>query len=477
MAEAASWNRREGRARQLSRSPPERHAGARPPTQAPLDARRRGVAGCTRPRALSPEHKASDPPWRKDRSFACSLPGRMNLRIQLRTHGGLSETLDNKTSEQMFPKGVEMDQRLARYEEFMKSEFFAGLLKPTEYSIEDLTPALTERITEGSFRRIVFVGMGCSAIVSDVLRGYFNEIGSPIDVFVLNDYEVKFLLPPSALEGDNTLFVVSSYSGNSDEPLLALDELTGREDQTLILTSGSQLAEAGKNRGISIAHWRLAEADREYPLFHVPQYFAILLHMFHHLGFLPSDGTQDLQAVFNQLTDSELMGRWDDVDRIARDTQDANIILLGSPKWHESLFKLGKMHFNEMAMAPTTRNLFHEFCHSEVATLSEPARRHCILLFSDDSEDQYTKDKMDNLIQTLAADCDKNRNVAVENIELPGQDFLTQFFWALNLIQLISLKLGRYYSTASRDLISETSGNGYYHSETIDREQKIHAME
>lgn len=75
--------------------------------------------------------------------------------------------------------------------------------------------------------------------------------------------------------------------------------------------------------------------------------------------------------------------------------------MLASPKWHQSLLKLAKMHFNEMAMAPAARNYFHEFCHSEVATLSDPGCRHAVLLFRDTDDDAYTQAKMDNLAALL----------------------------------------------------------------------------
>lgn len=49
-----------------------------------------------------------------------------------------------------------------------------------------------------------------------------------------------------------------------------------------------------------------------------------------------------------------------------------------------------------MAIAPATRNFFHEFCHSEVATLSDPDRRHSVLLFRDNDDDAYTQTRTRN---------------------------------------------------------------------------------
>ncbi|MEE1931326.1 hypothetical protein V1J52_24715 [Streptomyces sp. TRM 70351] len=61
--------------------------------------------------------------------------------------------------------------------------------------------------------------------------------------------------------------------------------------------------------------------------------------------------------------------------------------MLGSPKWHEGLLKLAKVHLNEIAIMPAMRNHFHEFCHSEVPTLTAPERRRGVLVFAGSAKD------------------------------------------------------------------------------------------
>jgi glucose/mannose-6-phosphate isomerase len=368
-----------------------------------------------------------------------------------------------------------LESRLDRYERFIGKEYRAGLLKADEYSLEGLTNDLRSRFEQGRFKRIVFTGMGCSAIVSDIVRGYFAEIRSPIEVYVINDYDFRFLVPSSIVEDESTLFIISSYSGHSQEPIRAFESLCHAWDRVLLLTSGGQLAERGLQVGVSIAYWRLTEPDREYPLFHVSQYFAILMDMFHKLGLVDSDHRSELALLSSQLDDDFGPKERELVDRIVMLSRDANLVLLASPRWHESLLKLGKMHINEMAMAPAIRNYFHEFCHSEVATLSNSSRRHSILWFADNEDDEYTLTKGENLMRLLSADRPENRNVAITRINLDQSGFLRKYFNALNILQHVSLGLGRYYGTSSRDLISEAAGNQWYHSSTIQSEAEAAA--
>jgi glucose/mannose-6-phosphate isomerase len=361
--------------------------------------------------------------------------------------------------------------RLARYEQFIGNEYLEGFLKGHEYSAEDVDEELRKRIESGQFKRIVFTGMGCSAIVSDVIRGYLVERGIPIDVYVVNDYEFPFLIPDSIVNDESTLIVISSYSGHSNEPILALRRLLPVRDRILLLTSGGRLAETGREEGVSILYWRLGNPDREYPLFHVTQYFAILVTVFVEFGLLDGSHQEQLATVVDQLRadfDDECVKR---AQQIAAVSHDANIVLIAPPKWHESLLKLCKMHLNEIAMVPATRNYFHEFCHSEVASLTHPERKHSLLFFTDAESDDYTTSKTDNVIRLLTEDRPQNSRIVVNRIELDQPGFLRKFFGALNLIQQITLHLGRHTNTVSRELISEAAGNPWYHSSTIESEK------
>jgi len=359
---------------------------------------------------------------------------------------------------------------LTRYTKFLDEEYLAGLVKPDEYSLEGVQDDLRQAMAGGRFKRIVFTGMGCSAIVSDVIRAYFVEICVPLDVYVMNDYESSFLVPDSILNDEATLIVISSYSGHSTEPILAFERFQHALDRVLLLTSGGRLAEVGRDVGASIAYWRLREPDREYPLFHVTQYFAILMEMFYRLGMMERDHREELAELAQQLRSEMAPEQIETARRIAITSLDANITMIGSPRWYESLLKLCKMHLNEIAMVPATRNYLHEFCHSEIASLSDSERSHSVLVFADADDDDYTQRKTKNLIGLLSESRPENRNVVVHRLNLDQPTFLRKFFTALNLIQLITLELGREYNTRSRDLISEAAGNEWYHSTTITAE-------
>jgi glucose/mannose-6-phosphate isomerase len=100
--------------------------------------------------------------------------------------------------------------------------------------------SLLEGITE-----IMFSGLGGSAIGADFIRSYLLY-ETTIPMFVNRHYRV-----PGLVDG-HTLFIASSYSGNTEETLLALDEAIRRKVKVLAITSGGELAQIARKNGYSL---------------------------------------------------------------------------------------------------------------------------------------------------------------------------------------------------------------------------------
>jgi glucose/mannose-6-phosphate isomerase len=80
------------------------------------------------------------------------------------------------------------------------------------------------------FNKIVFTGMGGSAIAGDVLKTLFNQF-SKIPIFTVRDYTL-----PEFVDSQ-TLIIVESYSGNTEETISTYK--SGREKNGIILSISS----------------------------------------------------------------------------------------------------------------------------------------------------------------------------------------------------------------------------------------------
>lgn len=94
-------------------------------------------------------------------------------------------------------------------------------------------------LNKSSIKNIVVTGLGGSAIGSDILRSYLaSDFNLP---FVVNRH---YFLPDFV--DKNSLVVVSSYSGNTEETIAAHQDANKRGAQVLCITSGGETEKLAK---------------------------------------------------------------------------------------------------------------------------------------------------------------------------------------------------------------------------------------
>lgn len=363
-----------------------------------------------------------------------------------------------------------MKDRLQRYEDFIQNGYLRGLTRNKEYSLDEVSDELKAKARSGQFKKLVFTGMGCSAIVSDMIKGFIIDEGLPIWVEVLNDHAIEYLVAPTTITDPSTLVIISSYSGNSIEPLQAYEKMKHLTPNIVFLTSGGKLESVAQRDGISVIKWELVGADREYPLFHAPQFFSILLDAFYALGIFPNNYEDMLHQAAASLRAGFEGNTLLEAEELAARLYERNIVILASPKWDTALVKLLRMHLNEIAMAPAYRNTFHEFTHSEIASYSDPHQPVTFLILRDRDDHDFTIKQIDVFLSVMTDETSANRNIDVAMIDVLGADFIEKQFQALLFVSHVCLYLGKRYNTKSRDLISRAAGNPWYSSEMIERE-------
>ncbi len=95
-------------------------------------------------------------------------------------------------------------------------------------------------------KNIVVIGMGGSAIGGDLVRSYLaSKLLVPFQVIR------NYVLPEYV--DDETLVIVSSYSGNTEETLAALDDAVGRKAMIAAISTGGMLEDVCKLNEIPMA--------------------------------------------------------------------------------------------------------------------------------------------------------------------------------------------------------------------------------
>ncbi len=364
-----------------------------------------------------------------------------------------------------------MQPRLERLEPMLGNPLFESLLWGHEYDLSGLDESLRERIASGQFKRIVFYGMGCSSVVSDIVKGFFLSERIPVQVQVVNDYDLEWFVDREVMKDPSTLTIIVCYSGWSVEPCLFYDtmrEMTGNQN-LIVLTGGGKIAGLCREHGSSLIQYKLRHADREYPLYHVQQFFAIFLDLFHQLGITQRSYKEELAESVTFLKNEFSEGTLKRAEAIAEKLRDSRIVLLGTADWYVTLLKQTTMFFNEIAMVPTHRNLLHEFSHTEVAAYSDPSAKQAMVVFRDANADDYTRNKIQTL-EKLFGDksVPQNRNIEFVTIDLDQENFFKKFFFGHFFTVYIAYYLGLHADVTGRDLISIAAGNPWWSQRSIE---------
>ena len=132
-------------------------------------------------------------------------------------------------------------------------------------------PSLKREINQ-----VVIAGLGGSGIggtiMADLARPYAR-----IPVVVTKDYSIP------AFVDEYTLFIASSYSGNTEETLMALEQALERKAHVICITSGGRLAEIAKKYGLGLLQIPGGNPPRACLGYSLTQ----LICIFQHYGIVP----------------------------------------------------------------------------------------------------------------------------------------------------------------------------------------------
>jgi glucose/mannose-6-phosphate isomerase len=139
-------------------------------------------------------------------------------------------------------------------------------------------------------RQVIVAGMGGSAIGADLLKAYIAPL-STISIDIHRDYGL-----PAWAEGPETLVIVSSHSGNTEETLSAMDAALERGCSLLAISTGGKISELAKENGTDL--WIFQHKGQ--PRAAVGYSFCLLLNVFTRLGFI-MDPTEELNDAIAEM--------------------------------------------------------------------------------------------------------------------------------------------------------------------------------
>ncbi len=283
-------------------------------------------------------------------------------------------------------------------------------------------------------KNIVVAGMGGSAIGGDLIRTFLSS-KLQIPFQVCRNYVV-----PEYVD-DETLVVVSSYSGNTEETLAALDDALARKAMIAAISTGGLLSDVS---GVN-----------DFPLIVVPAglqpraalgYSAVpLLIFFEKIGLI-KNVAEELRQVIGQLKSlresyiEDVPVDQNPAKRLAVQIHGRLAIVYSGPTLTDAVALRWKGQICENSKNLAFANHYAEFNHNELVGWSETVEKHkdhLIVIQLRDRDDHPQIVKRMDIVKGLI----EQRGVPVIDVESKGDSPLTRMFSLIQLGDFLSYYL------------------------------------
>ncbi len=211
-----------------------------------------------------------------------------------------------------------------------------------------------------NIQNIVFTGMGGSAIAGDLFLGYVqDELKLP--ALVNRDYNIPNFV------NQNTLFIATSYSGNTEEALSTLNKAHERKATIVGISSDGELEEFCRKNDYTFIKVPSGLPPRQALGF----LFFPLVFLFERLGFISSKKAEVSET---EKLLQELLGRYNMAihstnnvaNQIAQSVYNSiPLIYTGAPFLHVLPVRW-RNQFNENSKILAFSNVFPELNHNEI---------------------------------------------------------------------------------------------------------------
>ncbi|HSX05942.1 MAG TPA: bifunctional phosphoglucose/phosphomannose isomerase [Candidatus Saccharimonadales bacterium] len=279
-------------------------------------------------------------------------------------------------------------------------------------------------------RNVVLGGMGGSAWYAMFLQSW---PGLAVPFEIVRDYNI-----PRYID-EHTLFIASSYSGNTEESLSALTEAEERKAQICVVAAGGKLVDRAKEAG--------------YPLYQVPggiqprmssfYMLTALVQLLEPLGLVPEGSLQELREAGDWL--SGQTGAWavtvptgnNPAKQLAQELMGKSVVVYGGPKMFPAANKF-RICLNENAKNVAWGNQIPEFNHNEfIGWSSHPVDKpYGIVELRSTLEHPRVQKRFEVSNRLLSG-----LRPAAHVINAQGDSVIKQLIWASNMGDFVSLYL------------------------------------
>jgi glucose/mannose-6-phosphate isomerase len=283
----------------------------------------------------------------------------------------------------------------------------------------------------GAIDNIVYAGMGGSALAASFFSTW-PTLTVPFEI--LRGYDL-----PSYVD-HNTLFIASSYSGNTEETLAALEQAQAKGAQLAIIAGGGKLQQIAEANQYFYAQLPQAAQPRYAVLYSLRASIEVLAAA----GVVEADSCiADLEAASTHLQQATAAWRADiptasnPAKQLAQELLGKSVVVYGGPKMYPAAYKW-KISCNENAKQVAWAGCYPEFNHNEFIGWSEQPvdKPYAVIDLRSTLEHPRVQKRFEVSERLLSG-----RRPAPLVVQVEGRTLLEQLLWAVAYGDFVTLYL------------------------------------
>lgn len=285
------------------------------------------------------------------------------------------------------------------------------------------------------YKKYILSGMGGSHLAADLARIYDHSL----PIIIRSDYGLSPQLSDKELK--DTLFIASSYSGNTEEVIDALKLALKKNLPSVVIAVGGELIKLAKKH--KLPYIQLPDTGiqpRSAMGFSLKALFKVLGD---------EKALKDCAALSKKLNPESFEEAGKMLALVLKDC----VPVIYSSRANKAIAYNWKIKLNETGKIPAYYNVFPELNHNEmtgfdVAESSKHlSQNFYFLILRDEDDDKKILKRMDTLLQLY-----KKRGLKAEMIEMPEKNKLEKIFNSLILADWTAVHIANLYGLESEQV-------------------------
>ena len=238
------------------------------------------------------------------------------------------------------------------------------------------------KATEKKYRQILIAGLGGSGIGGTIISDLLTE-KAPVPIGVCKDYHIP------AYVNEETLFIVSSYSGNTEETVSTLKQAQKKGAEIAVVTSGGVLLEIAREHQFNHIVIPGGQPPRGMFAYSFPQLYFLLQHY----GIITNDFQQEIEHAI-ALIEHEENTLTEEAKALAEQLFEKRPVIYSAAKY-EGVAVRFRQQLNENAKMLAWHHVIPEMNHNELVGWKDGNEKIAVVFFRNDTDFDRIQKRME----------------------------------------------------------------------------------